>query len=251
MSPRPAKAGRCSGTFARVISSRKRGARLDGTARGPGSRAFTGRGWRATERSRPVRRSGSSRSWPLTRLRRRRSWCSRAQGFNHRREGATESVRGKTGDLPPVEKTEGDGCAARKGSLIEAHRTERARMPETAPSHVMPKLGARRQTCFDPARRRAWESADPQGARGGCWLQTLGMTHLPSGATRAERLEARRGVVWHGGPFADDGDRFGSGDKGARRARANVKVSARPSAAAARQQIEPAEGVLAAGTASL
>jgi len=91
-----------------------------GSQSGPGSRAFTGQGWRSTERSQPARRSGSNRPRPLTRLRRKRSWRSRAQGFNHRREGATGSVRGKTGDLPPVEKAVGDGCVARKGLLIQA-----------------------------------------------------------------------------------------------------------------------------------
>jgi len=73
-----------------------------------------------------ARRFGSWKTQPLTRRRRKRLWCSLAQGFNHRREGATGSVRGKAGDLPPAEQAAGLKRKRRSGGPFDRgpHRTE-------------------------------------------------------------------------------------------------------------------------------
>jgi len=68
--------------------------------------------WSRERRRRAVRigrrRSGSWKALSLTRRRRKRSWLSLALGFNHRREGATGSVRGRTSDRPPAQQAAGN-----------------------------------------------------------------------------------------------------------------------------------------------
>ena len=88
-----------------------------------------------------------------------------------------------------------------------------------------------------PGARVPRDSGDSTGARVECRLQKLGRRAFPTARrTEPQGLGAMAGgVTSRGGPMSDDGDRFAVGDKGARRARANVKGSACKSASAARQ----------------
>lgn len=88
-----------------------------------------------------------------------------------------------------------------------------------------------------PGARVHRDSGDSTGARVECRLQKLGRrAFLTARRTEPQGAGAMAGeVASRGGPMSDDGDRFAVGDKGARRARANVKGSACKSASAARQ----------------
>jgi hypothetical protein len=84
----------------------------------------------------------------------------------------------------------------------------------------------------------------PESARFVDRLQMLGRRIFPGGVKRAERSVEPARVSLTRRSTGDDGGRFAVGEKGAGRARANVKGSACEPASIARSEIEPAEGVL-------